>query len=86
MEAMPKSRAEREKDKGKPPTKRALHRGGPHGRQDPEVGVTSRARKRREGSETIPDPKTGARPGSERSKWRPELTKAQQKKRGRQTP
>jgi len=83
---VPKSRAERENAKGKPPTKRSLRGGGPRGRQDPEVGVTSRARKRREGSETVADPMTGARPGSARSKWRPELMKAQQKKRGRQTP
>jgi len=83
---MPKSRAEREKQKGKPPTKRSVRGGGPHGRQDPESGVTSRARKRREGAETTPDPSTGARPGRERSKWRPELTKARAKKRGLQTP
>ena len=72
---MPKSRAEREKDRGKPPTKRSVRGGGPHGRQDPEVGVT-----------TMADPRTGARPGSDRSKWRPELTKAREKKRGLQTP
>ena len=83
---MPKTRAEREKSKGKPPTKRSLRGGGPVGRQDPEVGVTSRARKRREGSETIADPTMGARPGSEHSKWRPELAKAQQQRRSRQTP
>jgi len=83
---MPKSRAEREKQKGKPPTKRSVRGGEPHGRQDPESGVTSRARKRREGAETAPDPSMGARPGRERSKWRPELAKAQQKKRGMQTP
>jgi hypothetical protein len=83
---MPKSRAEREKDHGKPPTKRSLKGGGARGRQDPEVGVTSRARKRREGHESVPDPKTGARPGKKRSKWRPELVKAQLKKRSRQTP
>ena len=83
---MPKSRAEREKDRGKPPTKRSVRGGGPHGRQDPEVGVTSRARKRREGAETMADPRTGARPGSDRSKWRPELMKAHEKKRGLQTP
>ena len=82
---MPKTRAEREKQKGKPPTKRSLHGAGPRGRQDPEVGVTSRARKRIEGDERVPDPKTGARPGSARSKWRPELTKAQQRKRAHQT-
>jgi len=83
---MPKSRAERERDRGKPPTKRSLHGGGPRGRQDPETGVTSRARKRREGDERSPDPRTGARPGRERSKWRPELTKARERKRKLQTP
>jgi hypothetical protein len=86
MTAMAKTRAERERGHGKPPTKRSLHGGGPRGRQDPEVGVTSRARKRREGSETVPDPKMGARPGREKSKWRPELAKAQEKKRKLQTP
>jgi len=83
---MAKSRAERDRDRGKPPTKRSLHGGGPHGRQDPEVGVTSRARKRREGSEREPDPRTGARPGKTKSKWRPSLTAAQRRKRGLQTP
>ena len=83
---MPKTRAEREKDKGKPPTKRSLRGAGPRGRRDPEVGVTSRARKRREGREAVPDPRMGARPGKKRSKWRPELAKAQEKKRGLQTP
>jgi hypothetical protein len=83
---VPKSRAEREKDHGKPPTKRSLRGAGPRGRQDPEVGVTSRARKSREGSERVADPRMGARPGQERSKWRPELMKAQEKKRGLQTP
>ena len=82
---MPKSRAEREKQKGKPPTKRAVHGAGPRGRQSTEGGVTSRARKRREGTETTPDPRTGARPGRDRSKWRPELTKARAEKRGLQT-
>jgi len=83
---MRRSRAEREKARGKPPTKRSLHGAGPRGRQDPEIGVTSRARKRIEGDERVPDPNTGARPGRARSKWRPVLSKAQQKKRGRQTP
>ena len=83
---MPKSRAEREKDHGKPPTKRSLRGGGPRGRQDPEVGVTSRARKSREGRERVPDPTMGARPGKAKSKWRPELSKARLKKRSLQTP
>ncbi|HZP95366.1 MAG TPA: hypothetical protein VFC31_03385 [Candidatus Limnocylindria bacterium] len=72
---MPKTRAEREKDRGTVPTKRSVRGGGPVARRDPEVGVTSRARKRKQGSETMPDPRTGARPGKEHSKWRPELRK-----------
>jgi hypothetical protein len=83
---MARTRAQKDKDRGKPPTKRSLHGGGPKGRQDPEVGVTSRARKRREGEERVVDPKMGARPGREHSKWRPELAKAELKKRRLQTP
>ena len=82
---MARTRAEKDKDRGKPPTKRSLRGAGPKGRQDPEVGVTSRARKMREGAERIPDPKLGARPGKKHSKWRPELMQAQQRKRSRQT-
>jgi len=83
---MAKTRAEKDKGRGKPPTKRSLRGAGPHGRQDPEVGVTSRARKSLEGQERVPDPKLGGRPGQEHSKWRPELMKAQEKKRRLQTP
>jgi hypothetical protein len=83
---MAKTRAEKDKDRGKPPTKRSLRGAGPRGRHDPQVGVTSRARKTKAGKESVPDPKMGARPGQEHSKWRPELVKAQLKKRGLQTP
>jgi len=40
-------------------------------RQDQERGVTSRARKRKQGGETVSDPRYGGRPGREKSKWRP---------------
>ena len=83
---MAKTRADRAKDRGKVPTKRAFRGARPVGRQDPEVGVTSRARKRKQGAERVPDPRTGARPGKEHSKWRPELEKARDRKRGMQTP
>lgn len=33
--------------------------------------MTSRARKGREGRETVPDPRYGGRPGKEASKWQP---------------
>jgi hypothetical protein len=65
------TRAEKHLDKKKPPTKRALKGAQKIGRQDPEVGVTSRARKSKEGREVVPDPKYGGRPGQEKSKWRP---------------
>jgi len=58
-------------DTTKPPTERALKGAQKIGRQDPEVGVTSRARKSKEGNEPVPDPKYGGRPGTEKSKWRP---------------
>jgi hypothetical protein len=69
---MPKSRAERARGRGETPSKRAL-RGGAQktARQDPERGVTSRARKRRQGHEEVPDPSYGGRPGKQKSKWRP---------------
>jgi hypothetical protein len=66
-----KSRAERHLGKKKPPTKRALKGAQQIARQDPEVGVTSRARKSKEGLESVPDPRYGGRPGKKRSKWRP---------------
>jgi len=66
-----KSRAEKNLDKKKPPTKRALKGARQVARQDPEVGVTSRARKSKEGHEPVPDPRYGGRPGKEKSKWRP---------------
>ena len=68
---MPKSRAERARGRGEMPSKRALRGAQKIARQDPVRGVTSRARKRVEGREEVPDPKYGGRPGEERSKWRP---------------
>ena len=65
------SRAEKNIDKKKPPTKRALKGAQKVGRQDPEVGVTSRARKSTEGHEPVPDPRYGGWPGKEKWKWRP---------------
>jgi hypothetical protein len=66
-----KSRAERDEGRGKDPTKRALRGAQQVARQDHlERGVTSRARKRIEGTETVPDPRYGGRPGQEKSKWR----------------
>lgn len=66
-----KTRAEKHLDKKKAPTKRALKGTQQVARQDPEVGVTSRARKSKEGRETVPDPRYGGRPGQAKSKWRP---------------
>ena len=68
---MPKSRAERDRGRGETPSKRALRGSQKTARQDPERGVTSRARNRRQGRETTPDPTYGGRPGEEKSKWRP---------------
>ena len=68
---MPKSRAERERGHGETPSKRALRGAQKIARQDPERGVTSRARKRVQGHEDMPDPKYGGRPGEVKSKWRP---------------
>jgi len=68
---MPKSRAERDRGRGETPSKRSLRGDQKTGRQDPERGVTSRARKRRQGREDVPDPRYGGRPGQEKSKWRP---------------
>jgi hypothetical protein len=67
---MPKTRAERAKGRGKTRTKRSLKGAQKLGRQDPERGVTSRARKRTQGAETVPDPRYGGRPGRKHSKWR----------------
>jgi hypothetical protein len=67
---MPKSRAERGRGRGETPSKRALRGAQKIARQDPERGVTSRARKRREGNELVSDPRYGGRPGQEKSKWR----------------
>lgn len=68
---MPKTRAERNKGRGKTQTKRAKKGAQKLGRQDPERGTTSRARKRKQGSETVPDPRYGGRPGRKNSKWGP---------------
>ena len=68
---MPKSRAERARGRGETPSKRAQRGAQKIARQDPERGVTSRARKRRQGHEDVPDPRYGGRPGQEKSKWRP---------------
>ena len=67
---MPKSRAERARGRGETPSKRGLRGAQKTARQDPERGVTSRARKRREGREDVPDPRYGGRPGQQKSKWR----------------
>jgi hypothetical protein len=48
---MPKSRAERARGRGKTPTKRAQRGAQKVARQDPETGVTSRARKRKQGGD-----------------------------------
>ena len=79
---MPKSRAERARGRGEAPSKRALRGAQKTARLDPERGVTSRARKRREGREDVPDPRYGGRPGQENSKWRPpaELMSPRQKR------
>jgi hypothetical protein len=65
------TRAERARGRGETPSKRALRGAQKTARQDPEPGVTSRARTRREGREDVPDPRFGGRPGQEKSKWRP---------------
>ncbi len=67
---MPKTRAEKARGRGETPSKRAARGAQKVARRDPETGVTSRARKRKQGGETVPDPTYGGRPGSERSKWR----------------
>lgn len=79
---MTKSRAERARGRGETPSKRALRGAQQTARQDSERGVTSRARKRRQGHEDVPDPRYGGRPGQEKSKWRPpaELTSPRQKR------
>lgn len=66
---MPKTRAEKARGRGPTPTKRAATGAQVVARQDPETGVTSRARKRKQGGETVPDPRYGGRPGREKSKW-----------------
>lgn len=68
---MPKSRAERARGRGETPSQRAARGAQLTARQDPEVGVTSRARKRKQGAETVADPRGGGRPGRTNTKWRP---------------
>jgi hypothetical protein len=82
---MPKSRAEKARGRGETPSKRAAKGAQKVGRQDPETGVTSRARKSMQGGETVPDPRYGGRPGRENSKWQPpsETMSPRQKKAAR---
>ena len=68
---MPKTRAEKHVATKKPPTKRALKGAQQVARRDPETGVTSRARKSKEGREVVADPRYGGRPGKAKTKWRP---------------
>lgn len=68
---MPKTRAEKARGRGETPSKRAASGAQKVARRDPETGVTSRARKRKQGGETVPDPRYGSRPGREKSKWQP---------------
>ena len=68
---MPKSRAEKASGRGPTPTKRAASGAQKTARRDTETGVTSRARKRKQGDETVPDPRYGGRPGRAKSKWQP---------------
>jgi len=82
---MAKTRTERARGRGETPGKRALRGAQKIARLDPEKGVTSRARKRVQGNETVPDPRFGGRPGQEHSKWRPpeERRSPRQKRRPR---
>jgi hypothetical protein len=82
---MPKSRAQKARGRGETPSKRAAKGAQKVGRQDPETGVTSRARKSMQGGEAVPDPRYGGRPGREKSKWQPprETMSPRQKKAAR---
>jgi hypothetical protein len=64
-------RAEKHKDRSKPPTQRAKRGAQMVGQRDMERGVTSRARKSKQGTEAVADPRQGGRPGRRRSKWGP---------------
>ncbi|HEY6960179.1 MAG TPA: hypothetical protein VI814_15260 [Candidatus Limnocylindria bacterium] len=79
---MPKTRAERARGRGETPSQRSKRGARQTARLDPEGGVTSRARKRRQGAETVADPRAGGRPGKEHTKWRPaaERTSPRQKR------
>ena len=67
---MPKTRAERAAGRGETRSQRSLRGAQKTGRADREVGVTSRARKRRQGAELVADPRYGGRPGRSHTKWR----------------
>lgn len=67
---MAKTRAERARGRGETPSQRSARGAQKTGRGDREVGVTSRARKRIQGSETVADPRAGGRPGRPTTKWR----------------
>lgn len=71
MKRAGKTRAEKHVGEQKPPTKRARTGAQQVAHRDPEIGVTSRARKSKQGQETVPDPRYGGRPGQAKSKWRP---------------
>ena len=79
---MPKTRADRARGRGETPSQRADRGAQQTARRDPETGVTSRARKRTQGAETVADPRAGGRPGKEHTKWRPaaERTSPRQKR------
>ena len=53
----------------KPPTQRSLRGAQMIARHDMERGVTSRPRKSLQGTERVPDPSAGGRPGRRRSKF-----------------
>ncbi len=67
---MPKTRAERARGRGETPSQRSARGAQKTGRLDKEVGVTSRARRRVQGRETVADPRAGGRPGRSKTKWR----------------
>ena len=67
---MAKTRAERARGRGETPSQRSARGAQKTGRGDQEAGVTSRARKRIQGGETVADPRAGGRPGRPKTKWR----------------
>ena len=81
---MPKSRAERARGRGKTPTKRAQRGAQKVARQDPETGVTSRARSRVERRFPIPtaaarDKKTPVASAGGNDESKAEESRAQEK-------